>query len=134
MWVLRLRDCARAAAIRVASRRAGHRVPGHRRAPGVPALSGGKWHHRGRACGGRVTNKKRRTHLFATATAIMAAALCTSRLVAVQRAVTDRVLVVPFENTRHEPRLQWLGEASAVLLEDQLRARRVAAITRDERV
>ena len=81
-----------------------------------------------------MTNKKRRERLFAVATAIIAAALCTSRLVAVQRAITDRVLVVPFENTRHEPRLQWLGEASAALLEDQLRARRVAAITRDERV
>lgn len=78
-----------------------------------------------------MTNKKRR---IGAATAIIAAALCASRLFAVQRAVTDRVLVVPFENTRHEPRLQWLGEASAVLLEDQLRARRVAAITRDERV
>lgn len=80
-----------------------------------------------------MTNKKRRKGIRA-ATAIVAAALCASRLVAVQRAVTDRVLVVPFENTRHEPRLQWLGEASAVLLEDQLRARRVGAITRDERV
>lgn len=99
----------------------------------MSALGGGQWHHRGRARR-RVTNKKRRERLFAVATAIIAAALCTSRLVAVQRAITDRVLVVPFENTRHEPRLQWLGEASAALLEDQLRARRVAAITRDERV
>ncbi len=51
-----------------------------------------------------------------------------------QRPVTDRVLVVPFANARHEPRLQWLGEASAVLLEDQFRARGVGAISRDERV
>ena len=51
-----------------------------------------------------------------------------------QRPVTDRVLVVPFANARHEPRLQWLGEASAVLLEDQFRARGLGAISRDERV
>jgi tetratricopeptide (TPR) repeat protein len=63
-----------------------------------------------------------------------AAAIFTVDPVAAQRPVTDRVLVVPFENTRHEARLQWLGEASAVLLEDHLRARRVGAIPRDERV
>ncbi len=62
------------------------------------------------------------------------AALLATHPVAAQRPVTDRVLVMPFENTRHEPRLQWLGEASAVLLEDQLTARRVAALPRDERV
>jgi tetratricopeptide (TPR) repeat protein len=65
---------------------------------------------------------------------LASAAIVSSRPIAAQRPVTDRILVVPFENTRHEPRLQWLGEASAVLLEDQLRARRVAAIPRDERV
>ena len=63
-----------------------------------------------------------------------AAAIFAVGPVAAQRPVTDRVLVVPFENTRHETRLQWLGEASAVLLEDHLRARRVGAIPRDERV
>jgi tetratricopeptide (TPR) repeat protein len=45
-----------------------------------------------------------------------------------------RILVVPFENTQHEPRLYWLSEASAVLLADELNARGVGAITRDERV
>jgi tetratricopeptide (TPR) repeat protein len=45
-----------------------------------------------------------------------------------------RVLVVPFENVQREPRLHWLGEASAVLLADALNARGVSAITRAERV
>jgi Tfp pilus assembly protein PilF/TolB-like protein len=45
-----------------------------------------------------------------------------------------RILVVPFENTQREPRLTWLGEASAILLADELRARGLPAITRDERV
>jgi tetratricopeptide (TPR) repeat protein len=46
----------------------------------------------------------------------------------------SRVLVVPFENVQREPRLHWLGEASAVLLADALNARGVPAITRTERV
>jgi Tfp pilus assembly protein PilF/TolB-like protein len=45
-----------------------------------------------------------------------------------------RQLVVPFENSRSEPRFQWLSEASAVLLTDGLRARGVDAITRFHRV
>ena len=45
-----------------------------------------------------------------------------------------RILVVPFENTQREPRLTWLGEASALLLADELNARGLPAITRDERV
>ena len=92
-----------------------------------------------------MTNKERRkgashlsresaSHLFVVAVAIIVAVLGTPRVTAAQPVVGDRVLVVPFENARHEPRVQWLGEASAVLLEDQLRARRVAAISRDERV
>lgn len=46
----------------------------------------------------------------------------------------DRILVVPFDNVRHEPRLHWVGEASAVLLADELNASGLRAITRDERV
>jgi tetratricopeptide (TPR) repeat protein len=46
----------------------------------------------------------------------------------------SRVLVVPFENTRHDLRLHWLSEAAAVLLADELNARGVGAITREERV
>ena len=45
-----------------------------------------------------------------------------------------RILVVPFENTQRETRLTWLGEASAMLLADELNARGLAAITRDERI
>jgi tetratricopeptide (TPR) repeat protein len=45
-----------------------------------------------------------------------------------------RVLVVPFENTAHEPAVYWLSEASAVLIADDLQARGVGAITRAERV
>ena len=45
-----------------------------------------------------------------------------------------RILVAPFDNSAGEPRIQWLGEASAVLVADGLRARGVAAITREERV
>ena len=45
-----------------------------------------------------------------------------------------RILVVPFENVLREPRLTWLGEASAILLADELNARGLPAITRDERV
>jgi tetratricopeptide (TPR) repeat protein len=45
-----------------------------------------------------------------------------------------RILVVPFENRQLEPRLHWLSEASAVLLADELKARRMGAITREERV
>ena len=49
-------------------------------------------------------------------------------------AASSRILVVPFENTQREARLTWLGEASAMLLADELNARGLAAITRDERV
>ena len=45
-----------------------------------------------------------------------------------------RQLVVPFENSRSEPRFQWLSEASAVLVTDGLRDRGVDAITRLQRV
>lgn len=44
------------------------------------------------------------------------------------------MLVIPFENSRSEPRYQWLSEASAVLLTDGLRERGAGAITRGERV
>ena len=46
----------------------------------------------------------------------------------------SRILVVPFENAAGEPRLHWLGEASAVLLTDELNARGLGAITRPERI
>ena len=54
--------------------------------------------------------------------------------VAAQRPADGRILVVPFENAAHEQRKDWLSEASAVLLADELRARGLRAISRDERV
>jgi tetratricopeptide (TPR) repeat protein len=49
-------------------------------------------------------------------------------------AVPDaRVLVVPFDNVGLDGRIFWLGEASAVLLADDLNALGSAAITREER-
>jgi tetratricopeptide (TPR) repeat protein/TolB-like protein len=46
----------------------------------------------------------------------------------------SRLLVVPFDNAKNEPRYQWLSEASAVLLTDGLRERSQSAITRAERM
>jgi tetratricopeptide (TPR) repeat protein len=45
----------------------------------------------------------------------------------------SRILVMPFDTGR-EPRAYWLGEASAVLLADSLKALGVDAIARDERI
>ena len=53
---------------------------------------------------------------------------------AAAQAPAGRILVVPFENTRHDPAVYWLSEASAVLLADALRAGGVGAISRVERV
>jgi tetratricopeptide (TPR) repeat protein/TolB-like protein len=47
---------------------------------------------------------------------------------------SSRLLVVPFDNAKNEPRYQWLSEASAVLLTDGLRERSQGAITRGERM
>ena len=89
-----------------------------------------------------MTNKKRRQggwrlsgrragHLFLISAA---AFLVLAQPAATQRPANDRILVVPFENAAHEPRLHWLSEASAVLLGDELRARGLPAISRDDRV
>lgn len=45
----------------------------------------------------------------------------------------NRILVMPFESTEHDPRLVWLGEASAVLIGDNLRGYGFPALSRDER-
>lgn len=50
-----------------------------------------------------------------------------------QTVPTDRVLVMPFENETREARAFWLGEASALLLDDELSALGSAAIDRYER-
>jgi len=53
---------------------------------------------------------------------------------AAQPSSGDRILVVPFEDTRHDARVYWLSEASAILLADELNARGLPAIARDARV
>ena len=45
----------------------------------------------------------------------------------------NRILVMPFENVTRNSRIFWLGEASAVLLADDLNALGSDAITREER-
>ena len=55
-------------------------------------------------------------HILAVAAAL---ALLAPPSAAAQAAAGSRILVVPFENIQHEPRLHWLSEASAVLLGDQ---------------
>jgi tetratricopeptide (TPR) repeat protein len=45
-----------------------------------------------------------------------------------------RILVMPFESADRDPRLLWLGEASAVLIADGLRGYGFRALARDERV
>ena len=44
-----------------------------------------------------------------------------------------RILVMPFENATHDSRIVWLGEASAVLIADDLIALGVGAIAREDR-
>ena len=56
-----------------------------------------------------------------------------SRTVAAQTPPQPRMLVMPFENVRREAPIFWLGEASSVLLADDLSALGAPAITRDER-
>jgi tetratricopeptide (TPR) repeat protein len=59
--------------------------------------------------------------------------LLLARAASAQPPADARILVVPFENVSHEQRLHWLSEASAVLLADELRARGLPAISRDDR-
>jgi len=46
---------------------------------------------------------------------------------------TDRILVMPFENVKRDGAIFWLGEASAILLADNLNGLGLSAITRPER-
>jgi tetratricopeptide (TPR) repeat protein len=50
-----------------------------------------------------------------------------------QTPAPSRVLVLPFDNVKREASIFWLGEASAVVLADDLNSFGAAAITRDER-
>lgn len=74
-----------------------------------------------------------RNRIACVAAAILLA-LAVSNPAGAQVAGSSRILVVPFENVQREPRLYWLAEASAMLLADELRARGLSAIARDERV
>jgi tetratricopeptide (TPR) repeat protein len=65
-------------------------------------------------------------------TRLLAALLVAGSARAVQ-AQPSRILVVPFDNVKREGRIFWLGEASAVLLTDDLNAVGADAITRPER-
>ena len=47
---------------------------------------------------------------------------------------SGRVLVMPFDNAKRDARLHWMGEAAALLLTDELEARRIDVITRAERI
>src|SRR5262245_34083414 len=51
-----------------------------------------------------------------------------------QAQTSGRILVMPFENVKREGRIFWLGEASAVLLTDDLLALGRDPITRPERM
>lgn len=46
----------------------------------------------------------------------------------------SRVLVLPFENPTREPRLYWLTEGASLLLTEELTARGIPAIAREERL
>jgi tetratricopeptide (TPR) repeat protein len=49
-------------------------------------------------------------------------------------AAADRILVMPFENLKRDNRIVWLGEASAVVLTDDLASLGANPITRSERL
>lgn len=79
--------------------------------------------------------------MIRTLVAFVAVALgCRASLAGAQQVSTpnadrsgNRVLVMPFDNVSREGRIFWLGEASAVLLADELNALGGNAITRPER-
>jgi tetratricopeptide (TPR) repeat protein len=65
--------------------------------------------------------------------AVAALLTCLAAVPAHAQQPADRILVMPFENVSRESRIVWLGEASAVLLADDLNQLGAPAITRDER-
>lgn len=65
---------------------------------------------------------------------VLIAIAAAARPIAAQApAAGSRVLVLPFENPTRDPRLYWLAEGAAVLLTEELTARGVPALRRDER-
>ncbi|MCX6543595.1 MAG: tetratricopeptide repeat protein [Acidobacteria bacterium] len=71
--------------------------------------------------------------LLAMACAIMPGPALAQTAVPVA-ASRERALVMPFESNTRDPRLSWLGEASAVVLTESLRGAGVDAIVRSERL
>src|SRR5262249_44881393 len=67
------------------------------------------------------------TRLLASVVLILASAGTSAE------ASARRILVVPFDNARHEPRVEWLSEASAVSLADGAAAAGAEVISRVER-
>jgi tetratricopeptide (TPR) repeat protein len=74
----------------------------------------------------------RRPSLRALAVAGVLAAL-TSTASAQAPPISDRMLVMPFENETRDARAFWLGEAAALVLADELNALGAVAIEREER-
>jgi tetratricopeptide (TPR) repeat protein len=64
---------------------------------------------------------------------VAAFAMCMLGAAGVSAQTGPRLLVMPFENTTRDARVFWLGEASAVLVTDDLNTLGASAITRDER-
>jgi tetratricopeptide (TPR) repeat protein len=83
------------------------------------------------AKGSRRDRRHRRAQLISACSAISAVLLSAIPLYA---QTSGRILVMPFENVKRDGRIFWLGEASAVLLTDDLLALGGEPITRPERV
>jgi tetratricopeptide (TPR) repeat protein/TolB-like protein len=76
----------------------------------------------------------KRSLLVALALLTSATAFAQSPAAAPSTPSSARYLVIPFENTTHDPRVYWLSEGSAVALTDDLLALGRSAITRDDRL
>ena len=63
--------------------------------------------------------------------AVLLVLMCAGAAFAQSSPRAARVLVIPFENPTKEARIYWLGEASAVLLADDLNALGTRAYTRE---
>src|SRR6185295_10351853 len=82
----------------------------------------------------RGTGRMSAAAVCALAIAAQVAAPAEPRVRAEPQPPPARILVMPFENVKREGRIFWLGEASAVLVTDDLLALGANAITRPERV
>src|SRR3989442_958866 len=86
----------------------------------------GEWASRGRD---EVRSNRSSSYL-----GVFVVALCVGGVATAQTSPAPaRILVMPFENVTRDSRIVWLGEASAVLVADDLNVLGTSAITRDER-